>query len=412
VRLGDTVVELVELHRAPERYEAVFVAARAAPGHGECLCTTPAPWLVIRRRAGRFHVARWPDTTAAHAPECSFRHEEMTGREGYTRAALVEDTEETRIRLRSPLSVTLTPGGRTPGDAKRGGDCKDGSPASMGLLGLAHYLWECAGLHTWPARGTRGWADVSAALSRAAGGIVVSGQGLTEACYIIPAWSRADSELITLGREAFTHQLGVHGQTHRYGLLLGELATLTESAYGYKAKLAHFGPAVFLSDRLIESLRRRYRAAMSTDRPAGSRRIVLAHLDHTSKGYLAVLDAAVLLTTRGYVPVESSHELVMAEALATAGRAFTKPLRYDAHRDQTFPDFLLTDVTPTVPVEVWGLPGRVSYELRKVEKRALYAARPGALLEWNIREPLPRIPAAPTRSPATPTLTSEGSVTP
>jgi hypothetical protein len=168
---------------------------------------------------------------------------------------------------------------------------------------------------------------------------------------------------------------------------------------------------VFLSDRIVEALRRRYRAAMSTDRPAGSRRIMLGHLDRTGKGYLAVLDAAVMLSTRGYVPVESSYELIMADALTTAGRAFVKPLRYDARRADVFPDFLLTDTSPPVPVEVWGLPGRVSYELRKYEKRALYAARPGDLLEWDIREPLPRIPPAPHRSHVQPMAAVEEGAT-
>lgn len=49
-----------------------------------------------------------------------------------------------------------------------------------------------------------------------------------------------------------------------------------------------------------------------------------------------------MLTNRACIPADSSHEIAMADALATAGRGYLKPLRYDTTA-ALFPDFVLTD---------------------------------------------------------------------
>jgi len=115
--------------------------------------------------------------------------------------------------------------------------------------------------------------------------------------------------------------------------------------------------------------------------------VVLCLIERSPRGYPLTVELAAMLTTASYLPVDSSHEARMADALAAAGRTFVKPLRYD--RGAVFPDFVLVDQEPETYVEVWGVRGREDYETRKRAKQAYYRTSGRVLLEWDVREPLP-----------------------
>lgn len=106
-----------------------------------------------------------------------------------------------------------------------------------------------------------------------------------------------------------------------------------------------------------------------------------------------------MLTTNVYIPVDSSHELTMANALIAAQRGFTKPLRYD-HDEAGLPDFVLTDLItnggtgvskagPAAVVEVWGVANSRTYEQRKLTKLARYKEEGVSVIEWTPPGPLP-----------------------
>jgi hypothetical protein len=114
---------------------------------------------------------------------------------------------------------------------------------------------------------------------------------------------------------------------------------------------------------------------------------VLCLVERSRRGYPVIVDLAAMLTTGSYLPADSSHEAEMADALVAAGRAFVKPLRYGG--DAVFPDFVLIDDDPGTYVEVWGVRGRESYEIRKRAKQNHYRESGRVLLEWDVREPLP-----------------------
>ncbi|WUI02840.1 DUF1173 domain-containing protein [Spirillospora sp. NBC_00431] len=95
-------------------------------------------------------------------------------------------------------------------------------------------------------------------------------------------------------------------------------------------------------------------------------------MERTAKGYLAAVDMAIMLTNHAWIPADSSFEVITADHLMAADRSFTKPVRYDGA--QVFPDFVLTDVTPNVYLEVYGMLGRTEYDQRKRAKQAYYHA--------------------------------------
>ncbi|KPH88483.1 hypothetical protein GLUCOINTEAF2_0203824 [Komagataeibacter intermedius AF2] len=84
------------------------------------------------------------------------------------------------------------------------------------------------------------------------------------------------------------------------------------------------------------------------------------------------------------LPFESSHELAVADALVAAGRAFEKPLRFDAEQDLVFPDFILQDTARSAgyPMEVFGRMDE-AYAVRRARKESYYDATFGEGGWWS-----------------------------
>ncbi|AVZ71128.1 hypothetical protein SLUN_01535 [Streptomyces lunaelactis] len=212
--------------------------------------------------------------------------------------------------------------------------------------------------------------------------------GLSDALYVVPPFHRDSGDRNAAALATFTAQLGRHGNAVRRGLILGEIKSVTPTPYGVRYGLAHQRTGLFASTALDERVHRSYRPAFSQAAAEhGARRVGLFLVERSPQGNLTVVDMAAMLLNRLYIPADSSHEVVMGDALADHGRAFIKPVRYDG-TDAVFPDFVLSD-TPHTYVEVYGIRGRESYDQRKRVKQAIYQRRGAGLIEWDVTEPLP-----------------------
>ncbi|WP_431929916.1 DUF1173 family protein [Nonomuraea jabiensis] len=393
VDLAGQRVSLASLRRAPERFSSLFGAAKAGVGYGLCLCSTPPLRLVIRARKGRHHLAGWPGEGDKHAAGCDFHKiMQLSGRAGYTAGAIEETEQGTRVRLAVPLH--LRPGGavgvRTPLAASD--NASSVSRRSVGLLGLLHLLWQDAGLSEWRGPGRRRtWGDCHQALSQEAATCAVGDVPLSAVLYLVPPYRPETARATAEAFDRFCGELGTWGRTTRRGLILGEIKLIEPTSYGHRIALRHQRTPLFADVQLLDRVIRSYRAAFSAVLPERSRRIVLAVVERTSRGNLRVVDMAAMLTNAQYLPAESSHEVRMTDHLVAAGRAFLKPLRYEAGA-AVFPDFILIDVVPRVCVEVYGVQGLQTYEDRKRDKRAYYAAAGIPVLEWEVADPLPDLP--------------------
>lgn len=298
----------------------------------------------------------------------------------------------TTIRFASPLQVgTPVPAGTE--DPQRG---RAVARRTVGPLGLLHYLWEAAELTTWsPGSGRRRWpaADVTDLLDTC----LINGQPASEVTYVMPLYS-AEAAGANLERyDRFISSLSADRPGARRGFILAEIKAVHPAKHGVSFQLCHQNPRrqVFVSPKLDQHLRSSYRSAFSAAAQAiPSRRVGLFYVQRSPAGYTTAIDAAIMLTTRDYIPADSSYEVQMADALAAAGRSFIKPLAFDAGQDVVLPDFVLTDQDPNGYVEVRGLPGRLEYESRKARKGAHYQRDGAALIEWTITDPLPVIPTA------------------
>ncbi|MFI7642975.1 DUF1173 family protein [Nonomuraea sp. NPDC049400] len=393
VELAGQRVSLTSLRRVPERFSSLFGAAKAGVGYGLCLCSTPPLRLVIRAGKGRYHLAGWPGEGDQHATGCDFHKLlQVSGRSAYTAGAIEETEQGTRVRLAVPLHLRSgrAAAARTPPPDLD--SVPSATRRSVGLLGLLHLVWQDAGLSEWREPGQcRTWVDCHRALSHEVATCAVSDVPLSAVLHLVPPYRPETARATALAFDRFCGELGTSGRTTRRGLILGEIRLIEPTPYGYRIALRHQRTPVFSDAQLLDRVARSYRAAFSASLPEQSRRIVLAVVERTGRGYLRVVDMVAMLTNAQYLPAESSHEVRLTDHLVAAGRAFVKPLRYEAGA-AVFPDFILVDVDPRVYVEVYGVQGQQAYEDHKRDKRAYYAAAGIPVLEWEVGDPLPDLP--------------------
>jgi len=392
IRLAETTVALARLRADPVRFSRQFEQARTIIGYGQCLCRTPALRLVIRRtRTGRFHLATWPGSGAQHAETCDFYKpldEQWTGRGAYTAGAMVEDGEGTRIRLQAALQVRQEPGGGldVPSEQAAGAGQR-----GVGLLGLLHWLWEQGALNSWHRGAVRTWAHCHGRLTQAARSCLANGQPLAQALYVMPPWRREEAAALARGFELFRERLSERDGSRYRGLVLAEVAAIAPSRFGHRIQLRHQRLPLYCSAALMDRLQRSYRAVFGRARPVTSRQVGLFLVEKTPAGNLVLMDAALMLVNRAYLPADSSYEVEMADALLDARRSVVKPLRFDASRDLVLPDFVLVDTDPATVVEVYGLVGNAAYQVRRAAKEAHYRTTGTPLITWDVTASMPQV---------------------
>lgn len=397
ISLADKTVRLPDLRANPDRYTRLLADAHAQKT-AHCGCREPMLPIVVRCRGARYHLACWPTEGPRHDPRCPFFHlaPALSGRQAYSDAAIHETATGTAIQFAEPLTVHV---GDTSSDQVLG----DGSGSSkrrrsVGALGVLHHLWESARLNAWNARQRhRTWPTVAEALGEQLADTVVSGHRGNEAVYVVPPY-RADAAAANMERfDRFLGSLRRNATQIRRGLVLGELKAVRPTRYGVAYQLTHQSPQrqIFAAATVDDNLRRRHPVALGqAGERAGGRPIVLLYIERSPNGYAVALGGATMLTTPDYIPADSSYEIRMAGALTAAGRSYIKPVAYD-QAEAVLPDFVLTD-QPDAYVEVWGLPGRDFYEQRKARKLAHYQRHARTLIEWDVAQPFPTIPPAPT----------------
>lgn len=385
---GHTLV-LDDILQDPVRHRKWFELARASHGHARCLCVPGGRRLQIRLREGLYHLAVWPEDALAHHHKCTFRMraEAETGRVGYGKNAITELPDgSVDIHADVPLKVRVE---AKTGPITRSEEPKSGgkSRAKVGMLGMLHSLWERAGLNEWRPGWTRDWWRCRRELINLDG--KVNGESMEDALYCVPAWRESDRGSIEAAWAKFRSRLETQSAYRLRGIVVGELKSVELSKYSYKLKLKHHMHAFFVDKTIFERAQQSAPAAAAQIDNPGAHIIVTMVVEVTRNGTLKGVDLSLMLTSRDFIPVDSSYEMQMADALVDAGRAFTKPLRYDGEAE--FPDFRLQDLDGECVVEVWGMMGNTEYEARKAAKIKRYQARDVQVIEWDTRRPMPSL---------------------
>ncbi len=350
-----------------------------------------ARWPTTSDPAARrlYHLAVWPEDALSHHKKCTFRlrAEAESGRAGYAKGAIIEKPDgSVDINADVPLKVRVE---ARPGPIERSDEPKSGGKtrAKVGMLGMLHSLWERAGLNEWRPGWTRDWWRCRRELINLDG--KVNGEPVEDALYCVPAWRETERDAIESAWAKFRSRLEAHGDYRLRGIVIGELKSMELSKFSYKVKMKHHMHAFFVDKAIVERAQRSAPPAAAQMGNPDAHIITIMVVEVTRNGTLKGVDMSFMLTSRHYIPADSSHEMQMAEALVDAGRTFTKPLRYDDEAE--FPDFRLQDQESECVVEVWGMMGNPDYEARKAEKIKSYKARGVQVIEWDTRRPMPNL---------------------
>ncbi|MEV6071809.1 DUF1173 family protein [Nocardia sp. NPDC052001] len=397
VRVAGHRIRLDAMRAHPERYGRLAATAKTIDGHAYCLCRPEPLRLVIRHRLDRYFLARWPGEGPLHDPSCPFHQPDpaLTGRAAYADTAIVDTPTGTTIRFDAPLTSS-TAASVSGAQDELGATTSGSGRRTVGLLGLLHYLWEDARLNTWNPGKRRDWGTIAADIGDRIHDCALSGRPLHQVLHVIPP-DRPGTRVANLAAfDEFVDRLRGPRDQIRRALVLGELTAVTATRYGVAYTLAHCPKRLFASAPLHERVLRSYGSAFSRAASThAGRRVGLFLIERSPKGYATVADTAIMLTTgTGYIPCDSSHELVMADALRHADRAFLKPVRYD-HVSLVLPDFVLTDTDIATVIEVWGLDSE-EYLRRKAIKIAEYERSGTQLIGWCPEDPLPNLAVSTT----------------
>ena len=413
----------IELNGQRKTYTALFQTGeefqpgwqsvlKAAYRHSELRCGCNgmgAKRLAVKHYDGSdsFALARFSLTGGQHAADCRFHGADpsQSGLGGYS-AGVIDQRSDGSVKIRLEIGMLQRTDVVAPTLPRK--TLNDRAPAakqsSMKLLGLLHYLWAEAGLNQWKpsfagkrkASLTYWWVN-NAAENLWAGKVELSHQ------LLLPAFG-AETRDAQRNRSRATAAV----QTKHRMVLIAPLAAFTQERYDGMArqlKIAGFHgmPIAFMPTGLWETTVRRFQNAISAWR-GGHGAVVIAQVElkQGPKGiYASVIDLGVMSVTAEFIPVESSYERIVAEKLVAEGRAFVKPMRYDAGSDQVFPDFILTDTPRHVPLEVFGRDD-ATYMCRKEEKRVYYDRQHGKDGWWSWDASLDRsglnVPPFPARA--------------
>ena len=375
-----------------------LLSAKVAGDPCLCLCTDKGTRpLYVTTRKGMFYLARHPGTGHLHRSDCRFYSPapEESGLAIYTESALRETGDGRKIvQLSVPLARRLN--ARQPAAEGVGSFQFNvaNTCARMTPLGLLNFLWAEADLARWYPNmaGKRTWASVRKALLTAGSQITSRKRSIEDKLIVVPAeaWPALSDDVWRDIVEKANRPAG--GTWIEHFLLLGEVKTIRPGPRATVVGLAATPsrPLTLFATHALEAAWRRsypFLDKLGADASPPRRVVGLLFGDLRADGARVISNihaGAFLPMTAEFIPYASSYEHRVARRLIDQGRAFQKPLRYEAGADVVFPDFVLLDTElPHYPMEVYGRMNDPAYVARRQQKNLLYQKLYGAAHFWQ-----------------------------
>lgn len=326
-----------------------------------CLCREPGLPLYIAQRA-RFYLARLPHTGPQHAPDCpSFEPERALCGWGIYSPSAIEDQGDGRIavKLAVPLSIRSGRAGHT-APVSSFASVERAFRDTMALRGLLHLLWERGQFHRWTPRmkNRRRYRQLHKYLLEAADTITARNEPLTRHFYMPEPFDSTQAlELGARRQAALRERSQSSAGTPLRVLVCGQVRAIIDDTHGCGLCLAHWPKELIIRcERDALSRLRNENEFAWVDWPSlhsQLRLMVLLTMQRSRQGHWVTAELESMVTTEEYIPVLNMEEALVAHRLVTDDRQFLKPLPYDA-RSTRLPNFLLTDCTEVVPLEIIG----------------------------------------------------------
>ncbi len=378
-------VPLQDVQDNPARYAVHLERAKKTPGYAICGCkpgSAVSPLRLVVRRYGRlFHLARWPDEGHKHnSNDCPFFAERgpVVESSGAAQDAIRNTPDGLNAKLDLSLSVRTV-------DRVVASDDRSPSRAagrrSAPLLGFLQRIWTDAGLNQWAGQSQRNWGTCNAQLLAHLGDGKINGSPIQEVLHVMRRYEEAEQTAITSEFDEFLSRIQTSADLSQRGIIVAEIKSVDPSKYGFVIKIRQTFETFFASKEVVESATKSFRYAWPMIGDAQARVVAVLVLERTKKGRLRVIDIALQLCNKTFLPCDSSYEVAMANRLVAEHRRFRKPTRLGPG-DEMLPDFVLTDTASETAIEVYGMESHEAYRLRKAQKQMLYAKRGMQCVEW------------------------------
>lgn len=394
-------------------WQQMLKRAKEKGERAKCECVPLANnLLVVRRYENRgewFGIAKPALTGGGHDPRCRF-HTSGSGLQNYSEKAvklLPDGTYHINLKFPRPLLERQDDAHCLQERVGAGGTTRKNS---MTLLGLAHLLFENGEINVWRSawQSSRSWSRVARILYTESQRIRCGTRNLAEILLLgvrvgpgtpLEKGHKDDERL----RNALNERLQIHQSNQRNRIAaersalpliaIGWLASyerltkLESGAYPERLKFAECDgmPSMITSTEQWEKVRNRFPNAWNGWVRAGRVCVLAVLRPYRIQGERAqwqVVDLALQLMGKGFIPVESGYEAQVVERLIDEGRDFDKPLRFDADEDENLPDFVLRDTgSAGYVLEVFGRTD-ANYERREARKKSAYQTKYGEDWWW------------------------------
>jgi hypothetical protein len=338
-----------------------------------CMCRSTGVEMYIAKVANKYAVKRMPNTGADHGADCDSYEPpaELSGLGQLMGTAIDEDTEAgtTTLKLGFSLSKMAGKSAPAPSGAEKDSVKTDGN--KLTLRGTLHYLWDQAGFNRWsPAmEGKRPWPVIRKFLLLAAENKLAKGSALVDRLYVPEPFSpERKSEIAQRRMAKLATATAPARETKQLLIVIGQVAEIGKSRYGYKIRLKHVPDCDFmLNEDLHKRLQKRFGTELelwSSNDDAGVRLVAIATVAVGQTGVPSIEEIALMVTTQSWVPFENQSELLLLGMLAEKKRRFTKGLRYNLPSASPLATVVLSDTQPE-PFAMYVVPFGASDEYRQ-----------------------------------------------
>lgn len=364
-----------------------------------CMCVQGGVEMYVAKHA-EFVIKRMPGTGHLHHVAChSFEPEAgVSGIGELMGEAIVEHApEQVEIRTAFPLA-------RVAGKPLPRGELSD-DPSSisaprkrMSLRAVLHFLYDRAGFNRWyPAMdGRRSQSVICRFLTAASRGVTLKGGALEERLFVPEQFRVAEAEEIgERRRRKLAMLLSPEADVQfKMAILIGQLTGVESTAYGRRMTVKHMPDvALYIDNKAWEKAERAYKAILqAVDADVEYKpRVVMAALIYAKREHIYQVDSLTLmLVTEQWVPLDGLYELPLIEALQRQGRAFIKPLKFDAKTAAGFPNVLLLDAGAS-PVPLNVISPFMDAKDRAIKEKTIKIAGESGWC-WHTDKDMPQLP--------------------
>lgn len=320
-------VSAVQARYCPEKFQNSFQNARHT-ADVYCLCVESRLRLLVKSRAGKLHLAAWPDQAHLHSQACPF----------YT-----PDTKSTKAQTATPESMDSQ---KPRGNVAPGGDDEGSEDVRLWLV--LHELWAKSSMNRWVPSWRRDWALARLHLLRAAKEISVGGTTLGSKLYLPQTFSAVRRDEINREWKTFASPLlkAPRGSAMtESGYVLGVVAEVQKDSRGYWIRLQHHRESFFVSIQMwlnLSKLSRRGWSEISNGSVPKGRVIALLRVEAMANLHFAAADCVLMRVSEKYLPANLDFEDVIVRLLLDSQRSFYRPVSFEQSHG-VLANYVLTD---------------------------------------------------------------------